>query len=623
MDYRVVAEIEIEDIKITHYSSINLKQRFNEHHEFVIRINLDVLETYGSFSLDNIKKMIGKPAIIRLLKMSDAFDVAYEFQGIVCEIGIEQSDGLLGELILRGYSPTILIDNGPHLTSFYKKDLEKIIKQVTKPLPDNNCAVNLNLQYKKEIVYLCQYKESGFQFLNRLCAAYSEWCYYDGVGLNIGKPDSPPEIDITYGEDVNRIQLALRILPMSFSNFSYISKDDKFESVDAPNDVNGLNEYASHALKESQNVFSTAVSFPVRQRIANKSELEEFVKKEKAAKAADLQVLTGRSDNPQICIGAVAAVSIAKRNAADFLKEDYGKFLITSVTHHLTDNGRYYNTFEAIPSGLEVMPVKNILLPIAEPQIAIVKDNKDPDNMGRVRVQMLWQQNDNLLTDWLRVMTPDAGGGKDGAKNRGLVVVPEPGDQVLICFRYNDPDRPFVMGSMFHGKTGGGGGSGNKVKSLTALSGSVVSLEGDAINIIDAKGNKVIIDGTGNITIQGTGIISLKATGNIELNSDADIKLNSGGKSFINLKKDGAVDIIGTKSVFILGQDESVKVHSNKLAEVRGIESTKVESLTKLEVLAPATDIKGEMTLTLASAVTQIAGTTTTEVKGGTLLLNC
>ncbi|MBK6381126.1 MAG: hypothetical protein IPF72_16180 [Chitinophagaceae bacterium] len=82
---------------------------------------------------------------------------------------------------------------------------------------------------------------------------------------------------------------------------------------------------------------------------------------------------------------------------------------------------------------------------MAEPQIANVKDNKDPDNMGRVRVQMLWQKG-NEMTDWIRVMTPDAGSGKGGGKNRGLVVIPEPGDQVLICFRYNDPDRPFCYG---------------------------------------------------------------------------------------------------------------------------------------------------------------------------------
>jgi type VI secretion system secreted protein VgrG len=548
MDYRVVAEVEIEDTKISHYSSIILRQRFNEHHEFVIRIKLDVLEEYGSFSLDNTKKLIGKPAIIRLLKMADSFDVAYEFKGVICEIGIEQADSFLGELVLKGYSPTIMIENGPNLTSFYKQNLEKVLKKVTKPLSDNDCTVNFNVQHTKEIVYLCQYKESSFHFLNRLCAAYSEWCYYDGVGLNIGKPDSPPEIEITYGEDVNRIQLALRILPMSFSNYSYISKDDKFESVAAPDNVNGLDEYASHALKESQNVFSNAVSIPIRQRIANKSELEDFVKKEKAAKAADLEVLTGRSDNPHICIGAVAAVSISKREAGDlFLKEDYGKFLITGVTHHLTDNGRYHNTFEAIPSGLEVMPVKNIMLPIAEPQIATVKDNKDPDNMGRVRVQMLWQQTDNLLTDWLRVMTPDAGGGKDGAKNRGLVVVPEPGDQVLICFRYNDPDRPFVLGSMFHGKTGGGGGQGNNTKSLNSKSGHTISLDdGKGITIVDKSGgNMIVVDGTNTITITASQKIEL-TNGKSSITMDGDTITISADNvitmSAVHVSVDGSTD---------------------------------------------------------------------------------
>src|SRR6476620_7404164 len=117
MEYRVVAEVEIEDTKILYYSSIILTQRFNEHHEFVIRFSLDQLEKYGSFSIKNARKLIGKPAIIRLLKTADAVEVTYEFKGIICEMEIEESDYILGELVLKGYSPTIVMDNGPHLTS--------------------------------------------------------------------------------------------------------------------------------------------------------------------------------------------------------------------------------------------------------------------------------------------------------------------------------------------------------------------------------------------------------------------------------------------------------------------------------------------------------------------------
>ncbi|MBK6381123.1 MAG: hypothetical protein IPF72_16165 [Chitinophagaceae bacterium] len=66
MEYLVVAEIEIDGTKIEHYTNITLRQKFNAHHEFTIRISHDVLETSGSFSLENAQKKIGKSALIRL-----------------------------------------------------------------------------------------------------------------------------------------------------------------------------------------------------------------------------------------------------------------------------------------------------------------------------------------------------------------------------------------------------------------------------------------------------------------------------------------------------------------------------------------------------------------------------
>ncbi len=532
MEHNVVAEIEIEDTQIEYYTSVILRQKFNEHHEFIIRINHDVLEAHTSFSVAKAQKLIGKSTIIRLKKIAEADEVTYEFRGIICEISLEQSEGFTGDLILKGYSPTILLENGANLASFYKLDLKKIVGKVTESLSENNFIVNVNNQYKKEIKYICQYKESSFHFLNRLSSDFSEWFYYDGTDINFGKPSSSKNIDITYGEDVNSIQLTLRLMPMTFSNYSYNSKDDKVLNFDAPAQVDGLDEYASYVLKESNKVFTAPVNLPLRQRVESKSDLQDFVKKQKSALAAGLEVLTGSSNNPSICIGAVANISVSRWEDYEYKKEEHGKFLITGIEHHISENGKYYNTFEAIPAGQEVIPVKNIVMPLAEPQIATVKDNKDPDNMGRVRVQMLWQK-DNEMTDWLRVMTPDAGGGKDGAKNRGLVVVPEPGDQVLICFRYNDPDRPFIMGSMFHGKTGGGGGSGNNTKSLNSKSGHTLSLDdGKGITIVDKTGgNKIEIDGTNMVTVTSSLKIILN-NGTSSLTMDADkITLTNGPSS--------------------------------------------------------------------------------------------
>lgn len=601
MEYLVVAEIEIDGNKIEHYTHITLRQKFNAHHQFTIRISHDVLETSGSFSLQNAQKKIGKSVLIRFKKSAISLEDALEFRGIVCEIRMEQSGKSDADLILIGYSPTVLLENGHNLTSFYKNDLKKIVQQVTKPLSHVNCNVNIKNQYSKEITYICQYKESGFNFLNRLSANFSEFFYYDGKDLNFGKPSSSKTVEVTYGEDVSSMQMTLQALPMSFSNYAYISKEDKVEKYDAPASVNGMGQYASYVLKESDNLFSYPVNLPVKQRVENKSELENFVKKQKASMAASLEILTGTCFNPAVAIGSVIDVKVSRLEEISFVKEDYGKFLVIGIEHHVNENGKYYNTFEAIPSSVEVLPAFPVETPVAEPQIAIVKDNKDPDNMGRVRVQMLWQKGSEM-TDWIRVMTPDAGGGKGGAKNRGFVAVPEAGDQVLICFQYNDADKPFVMGSLFHGKSGGGGGGGNAVKSLTALSGGYIQINGSQIWIVDPGNNYVTLDGGGNVQIVASASIALKVGDSYINITPSQISIHSAtvvveGTTTATLKKDGGTFFM------VSGTEAMMKAVSTKM------DATNAE-------------VKGSAEAVLTGGQAKVNGTIKAEVKGGTVDIN-
>src|SRR4029453_16246198 len=99
----------------------------------------------------------------------------------------------------------------------------------------------------------------------------------------------------------------------------------------------------------------------------------------------------------------------------------------------------------------------------------------------------------------------------------------------MYSCQYNDPDRPFVMGSVFHGKTGGGGGDGNKSKSLTSLSGSVVSLDGDAINGKETKGKSINLEGKDTITITEKNKVVL-TTGKSTLTMEGDEITITGGK---------------------------------------------------------------------------------------------
>lgn len=54
------------------------------------------------------------------------------------------------------------------------------------------------------------------------------------------------------------------------------------------------------------------------------------------------------------------------------------------------------------------------------------------------------------------------------SQNRGYMAISEIGNQLIINCVHQHPDRPFVMGGMFHG------GAGNNMKSLSSKSGNII-----------------------------------------------------------------------------------------------------------------------------------------------------
>ncbi len=100
----------------------------------------------------------------------------------------------------------------------------------------------------------------------------------------------------------------------------------------------------------------------------------------------------------------------------------------------------------------------------------------------------------------------------------------------MVAFRYDDPNRPFVLGSLFHGKSGTGGGSSNKTKSLTTRSGCTVTLDDEkgSVTMKDKEGNSYTADGEGNITISASKSITLcVGENNITIDSDGNISSNA------------------------------------------------------------------------------------------------
>jgi uncharacterized protein involved in type VI secretion and phage assembly len=73
---------------------------------------------------------------------------------------------------------------------------------------------------------------------------------------------------------------------------------------------------------------------------------------------------------------------------------------------------------------------------------AVVVDDRDPDKLGRVRVEFPWFDPDTTC-DWARVATPY------GGDDFGAVLTPETGSEVLVGFEFGDMHYPYILGCLY------------------------------------------------------------------------------------------------------------------------------------------------------------------------------
>ncbi|WP_293787030.1 phage baseplate assembly protein V [uncultured Pedobacter sp.] len=604
MEKKLITEINIEDKAITHFSSFSLKQAFNAHHYFELRFNHDQMGLPGMISLDDSRDFVGKTLTAAFGHDSGSLQ---EFAGLVTKVELAQSHGYHGILIVSGYSPTILIDRGPDLGSYLDKDLNAIVSLATSEVPQNDLKIVSNASRKSPIDYLIQYRESDFNFLNRLSGEYHEWFYYDGKQLNFGKPDDQKEIALFYGRDVQNLQYAMEIAPIKNKRFAYNPKQDEMLHSESAAAANGSPDL-DHAIQASNKTFSKIFNQPSLIRVDNNSDIKSHVDNEEKATISNLLKVHGSGDNATLAIGSIAEITMSLRRELAFSTESLGKFLITSINHDIDGTGKYYNTFEGLVSTTERIQVQNYTKPNPDMQLADVVDNADPKGQGRVKVKFKWECQSNDVTEWLRVITPDAGSSETVAKNRGFSFVPEAGDQVVIAFEEGNIARPIVLGSVYHGKSGSGGGDTNKTKSLTTRSGNTIILD-------DSNGSINVKDPSGNvITMHGNGQVTLTAPHSFTINTK-DFIVNASNSIAINAQPgeqgggEGTIAISAKKTIAATADTEGITFNATEMGvAIKGKTDVSLESTTA------SASVKGTTETKIDGADVKMSGTATIRI---------
>jgi phage protein D len=251
-----------------------------------------------------------------------------------------------------------------------------------------------------------------------------------------------------------------------------------------------------------------------------------------------------------------------------------GKYTLTTVRHRYEPTTGYTTAFAV--TGRQERSLYGLTAAAGRERmgggvvIAQVSDVNDPEHQGRVKLTFPWLS-DDYVTDWARTVQSGAG------KNRGAMVVPEVGDEVLVAFEQQDQLRPYVIGGLFNGidkpKDGGiavvdsGSGAINR-RSFISRNGHRVDVLDDTgktegIDVqtgdgklrvaLDAVGTKITVHSDGTVQIDGkNGVVIESSSGNLELKG-RQIKMTAqqgvsvqGGTGPLELKTTAPVTVEGT-----------------------------------------------------------------------------
>lgn len=281
------------------------------------------------------------------------------------------------------------------------------------------------------------------------------------------------------------------------------------------------------------------------------------------------------------------------------------KYLVTQV-QHLAQAGQYRawseageidytNAFACIPAEVPYRPPRITPRPIVHgAQTAVVVgpagEEVYVDKYGRIKVQFHWDRDgkrDENSSCWVRVATPW------GGKGWGSVTLPRIGCEVVIAFEHGDPDRPYVIGSVYNAdqmppfelpgagiqmgmksRSSPGGGGSNEFNMLDTKDKEMVFLhaqkdmtvivENDQ-NVTVNNGNRAmtIKSGTLSDTVKGDSSLTIQAGSRTVSVTGGDYSATASAAVVLHGKGAGVAITGDAKGVGITGNGEGVAITGN------------------------------------------------------------
>ncbi len=540
---------------------------------FTIRKKV-LADNESDIRLDIASSLLGREVCMELttLRRDSEMETKSEdmmFNGII--FGVNANRNRIGQttyIHITAYSPDYLLVDNPHCTSFEDTTLRGIIEQSVSPY---NGTLDVEIDPRESDIqhYVVQYNETTYQFLARLAQRYGEFMFYDRGRMYFGRPpigdriDLYPDVDILgFSYDLNMEHTDFLHAQHDYLQYENIT-DDGYRNASMP--MHHLTDAvfdASHSAFKKQTLQSIHSAL---QEDSTFMQLQSSTTVEGLGAKARMTTCRMRTNRADICIGD--RLTIKEKASGESINVDHEELLVVGVTYHATINGHFENEVVTIPAKSEYPPYLNVdLYPICESQRAQVVDNKDPEQLGRIRVRFLWQQlqDSEMISPWIRISQPH------GGDDKGFYFIPEIGEEVMVAFENGNAERPYVVGTLYHGKQRPGRpwyNDDNNIKAIRTRDGHTIEIHdedpGGYIRIYDyQKENYILTFSTDEK------LIKLESTGNIELYAKNDIIMQA-GHDIIAVANHDVSETAGNDMSLEAGNDQH-RVADNDITERSG-----------------------------------------------------
>ncbi len=396
---------------------------------------------------------IGQDAVLTLTRNGSAVT----FSGIVTEFGLAGVNGSTRTYVYRIQPRLAEGERFARHRAFFDQTTSDILSQVFGDLgvPSINNSVGSISPYEWEV----QYNETDLSFVQRITGR-------EGVHFHFQEAASGEQI-VTGDSNA-----AFTAIPGSFGYYG--DQVDPGTGEEFVATFHSREQQASETFRigtfddSSNNLFvrSDTVSGSVIGQVDRYDGGADGVvdlallRAEAAARREDSRRSLHRGTGTVASMKAGHTFVLNDVNGTDF----NGTYTVTEVRHYaLNDSANscvsYGNAFSALPSTVNYAPVRFPVEPRIEGLIT-GKVLENSDSLGRVRVALFSDLDQDDSSGWMRVATPPGRNGKSGTPGPGSAsdgdwqggyFTPEIDTEVLVGFIDGKPNAPIVIGSLYNG----------------------------------------------------------------------------------------------------------------------------------------------------------------------------